>query len=211
MMSLPRSAPLALLVGCILLLCLGLSPAYQKVALAQPFAGTIPASPETSPLAGATYSQNIELVSHVGGSANEVAVRGNHAYTGFESELAVIDISDPVNPMRVGYLILSYEIIDIKLSGSYAYVVLVVGGLVIVDISDPAAPIQIGTFPAVDVDEVVVTGQHAYLAGYYGSKLWVVDVSNPAAPTGFTLPDVEASNVAVEGHYLYYTSPTNHE
>jgi hypothetical protein len=169
-----------------------------------------PASSETSPLDAATYSQNIELVSHFGGTANEVAARGNYAYAAFGPELAVIDISNPANPVRINYLVLSSDITDIHLSGEYAYVVLDYVGLAVIDLSQPDAPVQVSTYSFPYAGDVVVTGHHAFIVERFGPGLWIVDLSNPAAPSGFKLSDVQVSEVAAVGNRLYLLSFTDY-
>ena len=65
-----------------------------------------------------TDAQNVELVGHIGGPAYAVAAQGNYAYVGTGYEFAVLDVSDPTAPRRVGYTLLPSTIERIVVSGT---------------------------------------------------------------------------------------------
>src|SRR5512139_3220850 len=67
-------------------------------------------------------SENVELLGHLGGSANPIEVQGQYAYAGFGPELAVLDISDPGNIQRVGWVVAEGEVQDLDIEGDYAYI-----------------------------------------------------------------------------------------
>jgi len=88
------------------------------------------------------------------------------------------------------------------------------GGVRIIDVSDPTLPVEVGAFPAqCHAADVEVVGNYAYLADQptnsripecslaIGSKLRVIDVSNPAAPTQVSESDLSwpVDIEAVEG------------
>jgi hypothetical protein len=127
-----------------------------------------------------------------------VTVAGNYAYVGSDG-LRVIDVSDPANPIEVGYFGIGRS--DVAVQGDYAYVADEYYGLWVVDVSDPTNPTEVGycNTPAVDV---VVDGDYAYVAGW-SSGLRVVDVSNPAYPIEVGNTSGYAYSVAVEGGYAY--------
>jgi hypothetical protein len=142
---------------------------------------------------------NVDLVGHFGGAANTVLVQDDYAYVGFGPEMAILDVSNPTAPRRIGYLVLpgqdENEVNAITVVGTYAYVADNYG-LWVVDVSEPTTPFVVGYTSCqcgVNTD-VSVVGQYAYLTIYLsgggssgGSKFGrgyfkVVDVSDPAHP-----------------------------
>jgi hypothetical protein len=114
------------------------------------------------------------------GWAEAIAVAGDYAYlTESSSGLAIIDVSDPAEPVLAGLLPLDFVS---GLCVSPPYVFLATGwGLVVVDASDPTIPIGMGIFgPSL--------GRSPALHGsvLYGSRgfdgIVAVDVSNPLEP-----------------------------
>ncbi|MEE9296589.1 MAG: hypothetical protein V3W34_16720 [Phycisphaerae bacterium] len=109
--------------------------------------------------------------------------------------LQIVDVSVPQSPFVVG----SYNngagagagLVDVKLSGSYAYVAnssspqdwAFANGLMVFDIAtDPTNPTVVGTFKThASVQGVEVVGDRAYLHDA-GEGLIILDVSDPANP-----------------------------
>jgi hypothetical protein len=142
-------------------------------------------------------SLNVDLIGHFGGAANPILVQDDYAYVGFGPEMAILDVSNPTAPHRIGYLVLpgqdENEVNAITVVGSYAYVA-DDNGLWVVDVSEPTTPFVIGYTSCqcgVNTD-VSVVGQHAYLtvyerggrgsSGYGRGYFKVIDVSDPAHP-----------------------------
>jgi hypothetical protein len=159
-----------------------------------------------------------------------VAVSESHAYvvfTGFyegwtgPTWLEVVDVIDPVSPVRVGSVEMPGAAWGVALSGSYAYIAGRQwlthptpggqGGLRVVNISDPTSPEIVRTVATwCDYSDVVVSGGYAYVAaeywGWFG-KLHVWDIS------AFTAPEASgvvgeigmgsAHAVTVLGDYVY--------
>ena len=78
-----------------------------------------------------------------GGQANALQVVGNYAYfAAGTAGLQVIDVSNPVNPVRVG----GYDTIgtaeEVHVVGDHAFVA--EGGLRVIDVSNPAKPVRVG-------------------------------------------------------------------
>lgn len=99
---------------------------------------TQPAAVTPAPQASAAP---IELLSSLGGSVNVLDVEGSLAYIGEGGGLAIVDVSDPTQPSRRGYLQLldfpeAAEVVD-----TTAYVATASDGLQIVDVSNPATPV----------------------------------------------------------------------
>lgn len=128
----------------------------------------------------------IELVGHIGGMANAVSAQGGYLYAGFGAELAILDISNPTRPERVGYVVQQGVIGDIAVSDDHAYVLLTspydhvdAGGLRVVDVSDPNAPFQVREM-GFSGTTVEIAGQYAYVGD--GQVVRVMDIADPASP-----------------------------
>jgi hypothetical protein len=136
------------------------------------------ATPTAIPL---TEISDIELVSYLGtAQAQALCVHGGYAYVGFGIQLAVVDISDPRRPQRVGYAVLPNRVLDVAVAGSYAYVATRFDGFHVVDVSDPTQPVVIDIYyPSSHVSSVVIDGSYAYVSN---GALRVMDLSDPASP-----------------------------
>jgi len=145
----------------------------------------IPASPYTTPtstLVPATAT-TLELVGHLGGQATAVFGQGRYLYLGIGAELAILDVSDPTDPWRVGYVVLPDMATDIYVVDDYAYVTNGEAGLHVVDVSNPASPVKLSAVDTPgDARGVVVLGSTAYVADGK-SGLGIFDVSEPTTPT----------------------------
>lgn len=141
------------------------------------------------------------------------------------SELAIIDISVPEQPTRIGFVVLPGLIKDIVISGDYVYVL--DGDLHIVDVSDPAAPILVGFLDTSNQSQSIAARVVSSESGqvlvfivdsrcdrgtqvhctYYG-RLRVVDVTDPANPFEAAYRDVatEFLDAAVSDSIAYVTS-----
>ena len=135
---------------------------------------------------------------------------GNKAATGL-GELLVVDVSDPSNPMEVGFLDIpgllpavipygGYFPIELVASGSLVFVSGTFagdssedwfGGLRIVDVSDPSNPVEVGAldtsgfFPgglSVSDGLAFVSGNFVGDSGDFVGALRILDVSDPTAP-----------------------------
>ncbi len=95
-----------------------------------------------TPLATTSGAQGIELVGHIGGAHRAVFGQGTYLYLGLGAELAILDVSDPPYPVRIGYLVLPDIVQDIYVAGDYAYVADLESGLRLVNVSDHANPIE---------------------------------------------------------------------
>ena len=131
-----------------------------------------------------------------------IAVSGNYAYiANYQDGLRVIDISDPANPAEAGICDTPGIAYHVDLCGSYAYVADWWGGLRIIDISDPANPVETGFYQASGVNDVLVSGNFAYLPAI--ARLLILDISEPANPVETTFLETpgEARGVALSGGY----------
>ena len=146
------------------------------------------------------------------GPVNAVAISGNDAFVA-AGGLQVLDISNPANPKRVGGCDTKeeywYELLDVAVSGGYAYVA-DSSGLQVIDISRPADPQRIASVTNFRPYSVVVSGRFAYTAGYTPDEtgthyaLHVVDISDPTHPRMLGETECgEAFGLAVSGSYVY--------
>jgi hypothetical protein len=178
---------------------------------ATPAPTATPLPPTATPIGLTPDARNVELVGHLGGVTRAVFAQGGYLYVGFGPELAILDVSNPTQPVRVGYTILPHVtrwIETLSVSGSYAYVA--AGDLWVVDVSDPTAPIVLGFHAAQDASSLGVTSVaaadgYAYVVEWY-DQLRVIDVSDPAAPAEIRFPGVRRSviDVAVLDGYAYF-------
>lgn len=123
----------------------------------------------------------------------DVAVVGNYAYvTTRDAGLRIVDVSDPTAPAEIGVYDTEGSEGHISIAGGYAYISKLVihekdgrqiweNSLRIIDISDPARPREVGFYEVgwPTLVEITVNGNYVYMAG---SKLWIIDVSNPDMP-----------------------------
>ncbi|MBI2924511.1 MAG: hypothetical protein HYY24_02270 [Verrucomicrobia bacterium] len=111
--------------------------------------------------------------------------------------LVVLNLSDPVQPRRVGGFDTGGIGGRVVVLGNYAHV----AGLVI-DISEPANPKLVSNTGDIHGSDVAVSGNYAYVARS-GLALMVYDVTNPAEPRQVSKVAGPTSAVAVAGTRAY--------
>lgn len=130
----------------------------------------------------------------VGQIAHDVAIQGNYAYVTHRKGLAIVDISNPAQPVKRGELLTLGVCLGITVQGNYAYVASNSKDLAIVDISNPDKPVLVSNRThGGSAWDVAVKGTTAYSASYAG-EIYVFDVSNPAKPTQVRILGVVAWN-----------------
>ncbi|HBC46069.1 MAG TPA: hypothetical protein DCZ43_03385, partial [candidate division Zixibacteria bacterium] len=98
-----------------------------------------------------------------------------------DSRIISVNISDPTNPILIGNLP-GYNNLDLFISGSYAYVATLVGGLRVLDITNVAYPIQVGIYgTALNIVDVFVSGNYAYVS-CSDSGISIIDVADVFHP-----------------------------
>ena len=116
-----------------------------------------------------------------------------------------VKVLSPVQPTLTGKLDTSGTLLDVAVSGNYAYVADDRDGLKIIDISTPESPTLSGILDTSGSGySVAVSGNYAYVAdGDDGLK--IIDISTPESPTltGTLDTSGRASQVAVSGNYAY--------
>jgi hypothetical protein len=147
-----------------------------------------------------------------------VAVEGRYAYvTAGPSGLHVLDVGDPTVPVEVASLALSGTAKGISLGAEHAYIAAGDAGLRVVGIADPLQPLEVGSslksVPE-DAHDVIVTGDHAYVADrgifdeegeqFFAGGMRTVDIASPTDPISVSnlVGDVWAIAVRSELAYL---------
>jgi hypothetical protein len=108
------------------------------------------------------------------------------AYVATEKGLAVVNISDPINPVLVATepALRGNRSQGLAQKGSHLYLAAGKAGMQVIDVSNPADPVTIaGAWKGGTIYDVAVhpTANAAYAISY-GGELYVWDISNPAAP-----------------------------
>jgi len=108
-----------------------------------------------------------------------------------DSELHIVDASDPSSPVGLGVYRTLGRITSVAASGNVVYIAEETqtgdkgewgGGLDVLDVSDPSQPQELCFYPLAGwLVEVVLSGNLAYVLPHGGS-LYALDVSNPAYP-----------------------------
>jgi len=140
-----------------------------------------------------------------------VAVADSYAYLPTESNLMVLNVSDPTNPTLMNTGLSSwggYNATDIKVAGNLCYVLSGYwsdGQLRVWDVSDPTMPVDTAylSLPG-DARGLDLYGNYAYVAtGAYGLR--VLDISNPDTliEAGLCYTPDWANDVAIAGDYAY--------
>jgi hypothetical protein len=148
-----------------------------------------------------------------------VAVAGNYAYvvgsrygeTSLITDLQVIDVSDPANPVRVGGIDTGGSVTGVAVAGSHAYLGEsrwegdeLISGLQVIDVSNPANPVRVDGFDTGgSVTGVAVAGNHAYVASHAGLQaIDVTDSANPVRLGSYPTSGFDSA-VAVAGDLIY--------
>ncbi len=152
-----------------------------------------------------------KLVGSLGslGNVTGLFVAGPYAYIVNDTQLTIVDISNPALPHLTSSFI-EGQASDVFVSGHYAYVSTPFNGLNIYNIADPFHITSVVNVPfATAVNQTVVDGNTAYVVLTNANEIQAFNVSDPTQPqlvstTSFVAPDAPVS-VAVSGHYLYVT------
>lgn len=130
-----------------------------------------------------------------------IFILGKYVYvaSGYHG-LDIFDVCIPSNPTKVGQYIAGSHAEDVAVSGGYAYVTTWNSGLCAIDVSDPSNPTKIRQYDTVYTHDVVVSGNHAYVAA---DGLCVIDItqSPPVKIEKYQTP--VSCGVAVSGSYAY--------
>jgi hypothetical protein len=140
-----------------------------------------------------------------------VAVSGDLIFLGLNSELRILDASDPIHPVKLGSVSVPDNVLSVFVLGNRAYFAAGNSGLLIVDVSNPEFPTILGTADTPgSAQGVFVSGSYAYVADG-ASGLRIINVSDPGHPseTGFYDTPGFANGLVVSGNYAYVAHSEN--
>ena len=135
------------------------------------------------------------------GTPKAVALYGNYAYVA-AGAVHVIDVSQPMQPRRVGVYSGVNQATGIAVAGHYAYVADSQFGLVVLDLSDPANPKRVGALETGSwTTQVSVSGNYAYIATP-NKGVTMIDITNPQQPVRVGSHGTNVTCVAPFGDYV---------
>ena len=163
-----------------------------------------------------TFNSSLQLDTE--GQAAHIATSGSYVYIADgEAGLAVVDVTNPYSPQKVGQADTAGSAVHVVIQGSFAYVADTTEGLAIVDIDNPEDPKLVQQIPTKGAAQYEDSAQHegsaqhvviqdgvAYIANG-GSGLAIVDITdieNIPPPTHINLGDF-AEHLVIRDHYAY--------
>ena len=135
-----------------------------------------------------------------------MAVENGHAYVAeYQYGIRVVDISDPANPVEVGFYDTPGDAHGVVVVGEIAYVADFDQGLRVLNIADPAQPVEIGSYDTPgEAQSLTIAGEYVYVAD--GSDgMHVINIADPAHPVLAGSLDTSGytQGVTIEGAYAY--------
>ncbi|MDP9384585.1 MAG: hypothetical protein M3P50_05030 [Actinomycetota bacterium] len=165
---------------------------YARVATVAALAGVVVAAPPAAArsLDGVT-SSNVEHVRNIpiNGGATSAAVVGNRLYVVGFSTLAIFDISDPADPVRLSAVPLGLQFPNEDVDTNGKVLVLAETSLAgpslqgkfhVWDVRDPANPREVATVASTKGDRSLTCVYDCTYA--YGSSGTILDLADPAKP-----------------------------
>ncbi len=142
----------------------------------------------------------------------DLALADDILYWASGDRVHIVDVSAPSTPMSAGEAALELVMgVGEKPGMLYA----VTGGsapggstLFVLDVTEPSTPAVLGSIPIPGAaTDVVISGSHAYVSGFAGRALTVVNIEDPEMPeeVGF-LDGLSASGLAVTGKFALLLS-----
>jgi len=118
-----------------------------------------------------------------GSSAYHVCLHGDLVYVACDTELKVLDVTDPTTPLQIGTWNEFGGVLQVNKVANrlYAYDP-DLRGFYILDISNPASPFRVGSIGTLGRPEQVSVAGNLLAAAEGPSGLQIFDVSNPDAP-----------------------------
>src|SRR5258706_1163874 len=156
----------------------------------------------TQPQYVGAYSPQDKYVSSVYAFGKYLYITAKEVNSDFRAantELYILDISNPIQPKEISHYNFNTGISDVAASGSYVYVAMYKPGLRILDVSDLQNPKEIKKlYPSGGEDKLEVSGNYLYLSGSTKDMPWgfhVLDISNPREPVEIAVQDEGASQL----------------
>ncbi len=166
--------------------------------------------------------------SKVPGNMTSIALLGNFAYLIDITErgVAIVDVSDPVNPVKAGFF--SPDNLPGKLTSSLFYSVRACGnylciaasnyGLVVLDVSNPTQPTFAGSYKTAAASGLASKGEMVYLVDDLDG-IYVLDLKAAGHPSKvgllptrvgkfeFSVMEIAQRGVTVQGNLIFVTDP----
>ena len=133
-----------------------------------------------------------------------LTIEENYLYALAGGSLLVYDISEPTTPLLAGYYPSGGH--NLQVVGNRAFIASG-QGLQILDVSDLAHIVHLGDCSPGEAFDVAVSGSYAFVAGggtsgTGGTKLWVIDIADPAAPHFVNQVSISSINaIEIMGEY----------
>jgi len=156
--------------------------------------------PETPELVSKTYIE---------GQQNELREYNIAFYNHFaliakgETDLHILDIADPANPVYVASFDIFGRALGIDMMDHYA-VVVGTQGLYVIDVQTPSDPQLVGQWGAIGGENVVISGHYAYVTKFL-EGLFIYDLIDPYSPQrvgGYNCPGT-TNDVFIKDNYAY--------
>lgn len=158
-------------------------------------------------------SAHFEVVNQIGGAVTAVTVQGNYAFAGIGARLAIIEVSDPKNPIVIYWSgILPGIVEQLEFRNNYLYAALGNAGFWIFKVTDAESLSLVGQVDTTNpARHFLLADNLAYVVNDFGGEprtnevLSIVDVQNPSNPeqiSSFPLP-TQAKRLVMVNNYLY--------
>ncbi|MBK9471766.1 MAG: T9SS type A sorting domain-containing protein [bacterium] len=163
-----------------------------------------------SPAQIPTAAPGLEVISRTAaGTPTALALDGRIAYLGHGARLEAVSVEQPATPLRLSFLDLSAEIVDLVVRDGYVFVTTGDGAFNVIDASDPRrlrVAARLEANGKTGYYRLAPVGNFVFCTGW-AQPLMVIDVTDPAAPRVVaTVPVLAASDVAAEDNRLYVAS-----
>lgn len=137
-----------------------------------------------------------------------IEVHDSYLYVPALDDMAIIDVTDPTSPgspVYVGYGTLDFAVRHVALKENHAYLTLEPWYLLVFNVTAPSTPSYVATKsygPPASASDVAIYGNYLYLPS--SSGLSILDVTNPASPTGPTYIDaIDTTKICIDGSRAY--------
>ena len=131
------------------------------------------------------------------GFCREVKVIGDLAYLGCYGGLKIFDISDPADPVKIGWYHTGIAPMWLDIQGDYAFMANIFRGFQVIDISNPEEPILVTTNDTVSrLNDIVIRDNLAFVSSEK-EGLAIFDISTPEAPRLVGKYDIAAGSGAI--------------
>ena len=143
------------------------------------------------------------------GDARKVFLKEDYDYAfianGLNSGIAIIDISDPTNPITASNLPINGLSQDVYVLGNYAYLANGENGLEIIDISDINNPFPVSNCPTDGFAYSIYAQDHYVYLADKDKGLVVIDVEDPFSPyiLGTFEMSTEPVSIYISGSYAF--------